>query len=104
VFSANLQETLGISWYEGLMLNCIPMLPNRLSYREMASNQFKYPSYLTKDIKTYMSNRTRMADYVRYYMNNYDKFIMSVADESSKLSRNYFNGDKLYKTIVNKED
>jgi len=99
VFSANLQETLGISWYEGLMLNCIPMVPNRLSYREMASNQFKYPSYLTKDFKTYEANRARMADYVKYYMNNYDKFVPTFAAESSKLSRNYFSGNKLYEVI-----
>ena len=24
VFSANLQETLGISWYEGALVDCIP--------------------------------------------------------------------------------
>ena len=28
--SANLQETLGISWYEGLLVDTIPMVPDRL--------------------------------------------------------------------------
>ena len=36
VFSANLQETLGISWYEGALVDTIPMMPDRLSYSEMA--------------------------------------------------------------------
>jgi hypothetical protein len=36
VFSANLQETLGISWYEGALVDAIPMMPDRLSYSEMA--------------------------------------------------------------------
>ena len=31
VFSANLQETLGISWYEGALVDTIPMVPDRLS-------------------------------------------------------------------------
>ena len=29
MFSANLQETLGISWYEGAILGVIPMMPDR---------------------------------------------------------------------------
>ena len=43
VFSANLQETLGISWYEGALVDTIPMVPDRLSYSEMALPEFKYP-------------------------------------------------------------
>ena len=35
VFSANLQETLGISVYEGLVVGAIPLVPDRLSYSEM---------------------------------------------------------------------
>ena len=40
VFSANLQETLGISWYEGALVDAIPMVPDRLSYSEMALPEF----------------------------------------------------------------
>ena len=36
LFSANLQETLGISWYEGALVDVIIMVPDRLSYTEMA--------------------------------------------------------------------
>jgi len=43
VFSANLQETLGISWYEGAIVDAIPLVPDRLSYSEMALPEFKYP-------------------------------------------------------------
>jgi len=44
VFSANLQETLGISWYEGALVDAIPCVPDRLSYREMATPEVLYPS------------------------------------------------------------
>lgn len=44
VFSANLQETLGISMYEGALAGAIPIVPDRLSYSEMYTDDFKYPS------------------------------------------------------------
>ena len=47
VFSANLQETLGISWYEGCLVDTMPLVPNRLSYSEMAIPEFAYPSIWT---------------------------------------------------------
>ena len=53
IFSANLQETLGISWYEGLLVDCIPMVPDRLSYSEMANLEFKYLSIWTKNFAQY---------------------------------------------------
>ena len=53
VFSANLQETLGISWYEGALVDAIPMVPDRLSYSEMAMEDFKYPSEWTESFDAY---------------------------------------------------
>ena len=44
VFSANLQETLGISCYEILRAGGMPLVPNRLSYKEMYEDIFKYPT------------------------------------------------------------
>jgi len=48
VFSANLQETLGISMYEGLLCRAIPFVPDRLSYTEMYPEYLKYESALTE--------------------------------------------------------
>ena len=50
MFSANLQETLGISWYEGVLVDTIPMVPDRLSYSEMAIHEFKYSKYMDKEL------------------------------------------------------
>lgn len=44
VFSANLQETLGISCYEGVLAGALPLVPNRLSYAEMYTTEFMYDS------------------------------------------------------------
>lgn len=37
-------EMLGISMYEAAINGCIPLVPNRLSYREMYPTAFRYPS------------------------------------------------------------
>ena len=60
VFSANLQETLGISWYEGTLVDAIPMVPDRLSYGEMALPEFKYPSEWTENFDAYLHNRDKI--------------------------------------------
>ena len=53
VFSASLQETLGIGCYEGAILDAIPMVPDRLSYTEMYNGVFKYPSKWTESWNSY---------------------------------------------------
>lgn len=42
VFSANKHENLGIGTFEAMTAGCIPVVPNKLSYAEMYSDQFKY--------------------------------------------------------------
>src|SRR5210317_1758205 len=62
VFSANLQETLGISWYEGALVNAIPMVPDRLSYTEMALPEFKYPSEWAESMESYKKHKKQVMD------------------------------------------
>lgn len=53
IFSASLQETYGIGAVEGVMLNCIPLVPNRLSYLELYPTLFRYSSYANMKEKIY---------------------------------------------------
>src|SRR6056300_1653105 len=75
VFSANLQETLGISGYEGLILDCMVMVPDRLSYTEMFLDTMKYPSVWTKDMKNYQKNKQKIMDRIVDLMENYSKYL-----------------------------
>ena len=99
VFSANLQETLGISAYEGAIVGAIPMVPNRLSYVEMYDNQFKYASTWTKDYKSYEENKDKIVKQLRDYIDNYDSYVPSVHKLKNKLTNEFFSGDALYATI-----
>ena len=99
VFSANLQETLGISWYEGAVVDAIPMMPDRLSYSEMALADFKYPSEWTKDYQTYQVHKQEVVDKIVEYMENYDDYLPALQKQTNKLKKNFFSGKDLYEEI-----
>jgi len=99
VFSANLQETLGISWYEGALVDAIPMVPDRLSYSEMALPEFKYPSTWTEDYSAYVKHRGDITAKIVDYMDNYDDYLVSLEKQRMKLNKDFFSGTELYGAI-----
>ena len=99
VFSANLQETLGISWYEGAIVGAIPMVPDRLSYSEMAFDTFKYPSVWTESYSAYETHRPEVCAKIIQYMNNYEKFLPSINKQVDILKENFFSCNKLLEML-----
>jgi hypothetical protein len=99
VFSANLQETLGISWYEGALVDAIPMVPDRLSYSEMALPEFKYPSEWTENFDAYLHNRDKVVAQIVNYIENYDDLQVSLEKQRTKLNKEFFSGAALYDAI-----
>ena len=91
VFSANLQETLGISCYEGAVVDAIPMVPDRLSYTEMYFDEFKYPSVWTDSYNSYEIHRSNLCYKITQYMDNYEKFIPRVRKQTAYLAEHFFN-------------
>jgi hypothetical protein len=100
VFSANLQETLGISAYEAMLVGAIPMVPDRLSYTEMYDEEFKYPSEWTEDWDSYTKNKSKVVERIRKYMQNYKNYNNYLNSNAVSLHENFFSGSKLYKTIL----
>ena len=101
VFSANLQETLGISWYEGALVDAIPMVPDRLSYSEMALDEFKYPSAWTESFEMYKQHKGVILDKIVNYMQHYESYLPALLQQKKLLSNEFFSGKKLYKAISN---
>jgi hypothetical protein len=99
VFSANLQETLGISWYEGALVDAIPMVPDRLSYSEMALPEFKYPSAWTEDYDAYLHHKDKVIAQIINYMENFTDLQVSLEKQRTKLNKDFFSGTELYKAI-----
>jgi hypothetical protein len=99
VFSANLQETLGISWYEGAVVDAIPMVPDRLSYSEMALSPFLYKSEWTESFEAYQAHRKEICYAIMQYMNNYDHFLPYVRKQTEFLTEEFFSATKLLEMI-----
>lgn len=99
VFSANLQETLGISCYEGALVDAIPMVPDRLSYSEMYYDTFKYPSQWTESYEEYDQHRHVLCNKIVQYMNNYEQFKFQVKKQANDLTENFFSATMLLKNL-----
>jgi glycosyltransferase involved in cell wall biosynthesis len=95
VFSANLQETLGISWYEGAIVDAIPMVPDRLSYSEMALSTFKYPSEWTESFDAYIKHCPLVVEKIIDYMENHDKYLPNLNKQVDMLTDNFFSCNNL---------
>jgi len=101
VFSANLQETLGISCYEILLAGGYPLVPNRLSYSEMYQSEFLYPSEWTLSYEDYQSNKQYLIDRIRYIMENFNSNeLRNAAEENTaSLTQQYFSASNLYQEL-----
>jgi hypothetical protein len=95
VFSANLQETLGISCYEGAVVDAIPMVPDRLSYTEMYYDAFKYPSKWTESWEAYNTHRPDLCGKIMQYMENYKSFIPAIRKQANDLHEQFFSATNL---------
>lgn len=95
VFSANLQETLGISCYEGALCGAIPMVPDRLSYNEMYEEWCLYPSEWTSTWGNYLNNKHHLIETIIDHVENYEDKIPAIDKLAGKLSHNFFSADSL---------
>jgi hypothetical protein len=97
VFSCSLQETLGIGCYEGVLAGAVPVVPDRLSYREMYPKEFRYRSAWTMPA-TYEQNKPALVAYLR-------KVLALAAEESFDLEpcqrqlAPFFSGEALYNRV-----
>lgn len=99
VFSANLQETLGISCYEGAVVDAIPMVPDRLSYSEMYLDTFKYPSKWTESFDAYTVYRPDLCKEIIQHMDNYSTRIPSIHKQKEQLHEQFFSARELCSRI-----
>ena len=100
VFSANLQETLGISCYEGAVVDAIPFVPDRLSYSEMYTGKFLYPSEWSESWKSYKENKQSLIDVISWFIENYESNIHLIKAQSNRLTEKFFSADNILENIV----
>ena len=97
VFSANQQETLGISCFEGAVVGATPMVPDRLSYVEMYDEVFKYPSEWTENFESYLQHKDKLVAHIQSVLD------ADLLDDTYRLATNlgndFFSGKALYEVI-----
>jgi hypothetical protein len=99
VFSANLQETLGISCYEGAVVNAIPMVPDRLSYTEMYYDTFKYPSVWTESFESYQTHRANLCFAIMQHMDYYEQRLPQLHKQTEVLHERFFSAQELIRHL-----
>jgi hypothetical protein len=99
VFSANLQETLGISMYEGALVGAYPLVPDRLSYREMWEAANAYPSEWTEDWDSYQKHKPEMISLIRHLMGT-NSPIEDRVRTNIKRAEGFFDGQRLYADVI----
>jgi hypothetical protein len=99
VFSANLQETLGISMYEACLVDSIPLVPDRLSYSEMFAEVWKYPSFWTESFDSYLEHKQELIALIRKYMSEYHDWQSMVPQQAFSLHMHYFSATALLNNI-----
>lgn len=95
VFSANLQETLGISMYEGALTDAIPLVPDRLSYKEMYAEIWKYPSTWTESYSSFLHHKKDLCDKIVEFMTDYDEYAKLVPQQARSLHHDFFSATTL---------
>lgn len=101
VFSANLQETLGISVYEGAIVGTYPLMPDRLSYSEMWPEKALYPSEWTENFDSYLKHKSGLIDIINRIMKNNSPNIPAITKKTSaEVGEKFFNGKVLYQAIL----
>lgn len=100
MFSANLQETLGITSYEAALVGTYPFVPDRLSYSEMWDE--RYPSDWTKDWESYLRNKDAIISRIRDLMGSNEDLLERSRKMATDVGSTFFNGKALYSAITNR--
>ena len=99
VFSCSLQETLGIGCYEGALVGAIPMVPDRLSYKEMYFDMFKYESKWTESWESYNVYRPDLCRAIMTHMDYYENRLPKLNEQALNLTEHFFSANTLLKNI-----
>lgn len=106
VFSANLQETLGITTCgEGPLFGAVPLAPARLTYTEIFASheEFLYPCHWTRNWDSYLQYRDELVKTIRATMNRYDQLEKVVKNYNRTALPRFFGADNLMNVIDSHE-
>lgn len=102
VFSASLQETLGIGLYEGLLCGAMLIAPDRLSYSEMYPAECLYHSDWTTDWESYLRYKPQLVTHMWSVLAQATTgdWQSRASALSSEVAGRFFDGARLYEALA----
>jgi glycosyltransferase involved in cell wall biosynthesis len=103
VWSASLQETHGIAQTEAILANAISLNPDRLSYKEMYTDYFKYPSEWTLSWDDYLTHKDEVIALIKQKMNDIDNnpiMVMQELETEKEHLKKYLNADPIWSNLI----
>jgi hypothetical protein len=100
MFSCSLHENLGISIMEGVMLDVIPVLPDRCSYSEMYMPDFLYPSAWTTSMESYERHKTDLVEFIQHRLEYPKKYSRQMAKQKKIIKERYLTADRMFNQMV----
>jgi hypothetical protein len=98
IFSANKHENLGIGTFEAMSAGCLPIVPNKLSYREIYAPPFKYE--VDEDFySNFAIFKPALASMIIDFVENYDNYRIHLETQLDRIQSTFFSGDKMFKDI-----
>lgn len=101
LFSCSLHENLGISVMEGVLLDVIPVLPDRCSYSEMYMSDFLYPSAWTENMQSYQAHKHELLDFIQHRLTYPKKYSRQLAKQKKILKERYLTAHVMFDQMIN---
>lgn len=97
VFSVNKHENLGIGVFEAMISGAFPLVPNKLSYKEMYPKEFKYDISHLRENEIYENDFNTnfcitMAGRIKEAVDNYN--YQQIEEAADKILKNFFSFDR----------
>jgi hypothetical protein len=100
MFSCSLHENLGISIMEGVLLDVIPVLPDRCSYSEMYMPDFLYPSAWTESVAAYERHKSELITFIQHRLDHPKKYSRQLAKQKKILKERYLTANVMFNQMV----
>lgn len=100
MFSCSLHENLGISIMEGVLLDVIPVLPDRCSYSEMYAKDFLYPSAWTESWAAYEKHKHELQQFIQHRLDHPKKYSRQMIKQKKVLRERYLRADVMFDQMI----
>jgi hypothetical protein len=95
VLILDLIDSSSITAFEAIMHGSIPLAPDRLNFKEIVPEKWRYPSHWTLSYLNYTENYTTIIDYIKDRMENYDIYKEGIEEWAKHLDTNYYRIEAL---------